>query len=75
MDDKQFEPLTHSPFEPNYYRHYRKLDDDRIKWDVEVQEPRRYVDGGICDTMKEADAAIEAAVEKDLKEIARSFGL
>jgi hypothetical protein len=68
-----FEPRQYSPLEPSYLRHYRKLPDGRIKWDVEVDQPRRYVDGGICATFNEAKADIEDAVSRDLKRIAESL--
>lgn len=73
MSDQET-PKTYSPFEPSYLRHYKRMPDGQIKWDVEVEEPRRYVGGGIAQTIKEADVAIERAITKDMKELAESFG-
>ena len=72
-DGPDIEPRYFSPLEPNYLRHFRKVGDDRIKWDVEVHRTRRYVDGGICDTFLEAKAEVEATVTRDLKSIAESL--
>jgi hypothetical protein len=50
---------------PNYLQHFKKMPDGRIRWDVEIENPRRDVAGGMCDTHREARDAAEAAIELD----------
>lgn len=72
-DDPVPEPRHFSLLEPNYLRHFRMMTSDRVKWVVEVEQPRRFVDGGICDTFLEAKAETESAIARDLKRIAESL--
>ena len=72
----QSEPRTYNPLEPNYLQHFKLMPDRvKVKWDVECEEPRRYVAGGIEDTHKDAREEAQAAIDRDLKRIAESFGL
>lgn len=70
------EPRTYSVMEPNYLQHFKLMPDGvRVKWDVEVEEPRRYVAGSIAATHDDAMDEAQAAIDKDMDEIAKSFGL
>ena len=72
MDDN--EPRTYSLLEPNYLQHFKLMPDGvSVKWDVEVEAPRRYVDGGIATTHDKAIDAAQAAIDRDLKRIADAW--
>jgi hypothetical protein len=71
----RFERLPSSPFEPAFLHHFRKAEGGKIRWDVEVEEPHRYVAGGLADSLKDADAQIEAAISADLDDLMGSYGL
>jgi hypothetical protein len=54
--------------EPNYLQHFKLLPDKRIQWEVELENPRQHVAGGIADTLKEANRAAEAALDQELRD-------
>jgi hypothetical protein len=66
-------PLEFSPFEPIYYRHFRKRDNGWIAWTLENQGSGEMVASGIEPTFAQAKSALEAAVDQDLLRIAQSY--
>lgn len=72
-DATEYQPRYYSPFEPIYLRRYQKLIDGSFSWDIQVEEPRRQVGGGICDTLALAREAAQQAIDQDLKELAETL--
>jgi hypothetical protein len=52
--------------EPNYLRHFKLLPDERIQWEVELENPRRHIAGGIAETHQEARAAAQQALDREM---------
>ena len=68
-------PQEFSPFEPNYYQHYRRRDDGWIRWVLENQATGEIVAQGAEATIEEARVRMEAEMDKDQKRIMQSFGV
>jgi hypothetical protein len=60
-------PVYRRP-EPNYLQRFKKLTDDRVQWEVELENPRRHVAGGIADTHAEARLAAEEALDQERRD-------
>ena len=65
--------LEFSPLEPNYLRHYRRRENGLIAWALENQATGQILASGIEETVNDASARLEEAVEADQRRIAESF--
>jgi hypothetical protein len=67
-------PYFFSPLEPTYRRQFIQTPNGRVKWYVEVDQPREFLTGGICETRRQARAAVERAVARHLRQVTDAIG-